>query len=125
MTPPLSCAQVINPCNSAFHPSVRDAKMRPEGSHELAVQQAYGGESNCFGCGVGNPDGLQLQSFRIKNGLVARVTLAKKHLCFPGIVSGGIITTLFDCHGGSCDHVEAPSHGCRAAALAPTNVSMA
>ncbi len=92
------CTQTINPCNSALHPAVRDAKIRPEGS-EVPIQQAYGGESHCFGCGEHNPDGLKLKSYRIKGGLVARITLEKKHLCFPGIVSGGIITTLFDCHG--------------------------
>lgn len=72
--------------------------MKPEGT-ELPIQHAYGGESNCFGCGRGNPDGLQLASYRISGGLHARITLANKHLCFPGIVSGGIITTIFDCHG--------------------------
>lgn len=75
--------------------------MRPQGT-ERPVQEAYGGESYCFGCGAANPDGLQLRSYRIKGGLMARITLANKHLCFPGIVSGGIITTLFDCHGELC-----------------------
>lgn len=88
----------INPCNSALHPAVRSAKIKPEGE-ALPIQHAYGGESYCFGCGQRNPDGLQLKSYRIKGGLVANITLEKKHLCFPGIVSGGIITTLFDCHG--------------------------
>ena len=66
---------------------------------ELPIQHAYGGESFCFGCGKCNEDGLQLKSYRIKGGLLAKISLQKKHLCFPGIISGGIITTLFDCHG--------------------------
>jgi acyl-coenzyme A thioesterase PaaI-like protein len=90
--------ELINPCNSTLHPAVREAKIKPEGE-ELPIQHAYGGESFCFGCGKCNEDGLHLKSYRIKGGLLAKITLQKKHLCFPGIISGGIITTLFDCHG--------------------------
>lgn len=49
--------------------------------------------------GPANPDGLQLKSRRIQNGLEAEVTVASKYCAFPGIVNGGIISTLMDCHG--------------------------
>jgi len=90
--------ELINPCDSPLHPSVREAKIKPS-AEEKPIQQSYAGESHCFGCGPHNPDGLQLKSYRIKNGLSAKVILQNKWMCFPGIASGGIITTLFDCHG--------------------------
>jgi hypothetical protein len=44
-------------------------------------------------------DGLHLESFRVQNGLSATVQLASKYQAFPGIINGGIISALFDCHG--------------------------
>jgi hypothetical protein len=67
---------------------------------ELAVQEAYTPESQCFGCGPASADGLRLASFRAANGgLTARTRLASKYQAFPGIINGGAISTLFDCHG--------------------------
>ena len=43
--------------------------------------------------------GLHLQSFRAINGLRATVTIPRVFQAFPGIVNGGIVNTLFDCHG--------------------------
>lgn len=40
-----------------------------------------------------------MRSFRAENGLVAKTTVAQKFQAFPGIINGGIISTLFDCHG--------------------------
>lgn len=88
----------VNPCNSPFHPAVRLAALLPA-EDEKPIQHSYAAEAHCFGCGPLNVDGLQLQSFRIRNGLTSKVTLKKQHMCFPGIASGGVITTLFDCAG--------------------------
>ncbi|KFM27478.1 hypothetical protein F751_6059 [Auxenochlorella protothecoides] len=43
--------------------------------------------------------GLRLESYRIRHGLQASITLDDKYCTFPGIINGGIISTLFDCHG--------------------------
>ncbi|MHA1959568.1 MAG: PaaI family thioesterase [Candidatus Thorarchaeota archaeon] len=52
----------------------------------------------CFGCGKNNPDGLQLKSYWEGDEVVATWKPKEYHLAFPGIVNGGIISTLIDCH---------------------------
>ncbi|GBF98970.1 hypothetical protein Rsub_11556 [Raphidocelis subcapitata] len=87
----------INPCNSTLHPAA-EAGIEPEGT-ELAVQDAYTPHSTCWGCGPSAQTGLRLRSFRVRNGLEARVQLPDQYCAFPGIINGGIISTLIDCHG--------------------------
>ena len=65
----------------------------------LPVQDEYAPNSICFGCGPSNKDGLQLKSYRTDGGLVAEFKCDKKHQAFPGVVNGGIIGSLIDCHG--------------------------
>ncbi len=36
---------------------------------------------------------------RVPGGLEATLTLDKKYCAFPGIINGGIISAIFDCHG--------------------------
>lgn len=56
-----------------------------------AVSQEY---SNCFGCGEDNPIGLRLK-FRFEgDALVTDFTPGSEHEGWPGIVNGGIISTL-------------------------------
>ncbi|GBF99895.1 hypothetical protein Rsub_12691 [Raphidocelis subcapitata] len=90
---PPRTGHVINP--SDLRPG---AESGPDGA-ALPVQEAYTPESACFGCGPSSEDGLRLRSFRIANGLEARVTLGQQYCAFPGIVSGGVLSTLLDCHG--------------------------
>ena len=52
----------------------------------------------CWGCGKNNQHGLQLQSFWEGEEAVATWTPQEHHLAFPGILNGGIISTLIDCH---------------------------
>ena len=68
---------------------------------ELSVQEAYTPESRCFGCGPSaDAAALHLRSFRgPAGGLVAHTTLDTAYQAFPGIVNGGIVSALFDCHG--------------------------
>ena len=40
-----------------------------------------------------------MRSFRIKNGLEARVKFPTKYSAFPGILNGGLVGTLFECQG--------------------------
>ena len=63
------------------------------------VQHEYAPNSICFGCGPANKAGLQIQSHRIDNGLVMEYLPNETHQAFPGMVNGGIIGTLLDCHG--------------------------
>ncbi|KAF5834906.1 hypothetical protein DUNSADRAFT_8177 [Dunaliella salina] len=89
----------INPCNSQMHPAVRAGVITVEGQ-ELSVQEAYTAKSHCFGCGPSHPDGLHLRSYRtMKNGLEAHVRIPAKYCAFPGILNGGILSSLLECHG--------------------------
>lgn len=66
---------------------------------EKCVQQEYAPNSICFGCGPANKAGLQIESHRIDNGLVMEYLPNETHQAFPGMINGGIIGTLLDCHG--------------------------
>lgn len=63
------------------------------------VQRQYAPSSICFGCGPANEKGLQINSIRKDNGLELKFTPSEEHQAFPGMVNGGIIGTLLDCHG--------------------------
>ena len=63
------------------------------------VQREYAPSSICFGCGPANEQGLQIDSHRIENGLILHFTPEDHHQAFPGMINGGIIGTLLDCHG--------------------------
>lgn len=65
----------------------------------LPVQDEFAPNSICFGCGPSNIDGLQLKSYRSDGGLAAEFKCEKKHQAFPGVINGGIIGSLIDCHG--------------------------
>lgn len=65
----------------------------------LPVQDEFAPNSICFGCGPSNVDGLQLKSYRSDGGLAAEFKCEKKHQAFPGVINGGIIGSLIDCHG--------------------------
>ncbi len=49
--------------------------------------------------GPSHPDGLQLKSRRIAGGLEARLRIPSKYCAFPGIINGGVLSTIIDCHG--------------------------
>ena len=63
-----------------------------------SLQERYAPRSICFGCGPANADGLRIHSVPEGEGLVANWTPAPRHQAFEGVVSGGIIGALFDCH---------------------------
>ena len=65
----------------------------------LPVQDEFAPNSICFGCGPLNKDGLQLKSYRSNGGLIAEFESEEKHQAFPGVINGGIIGSLIDCHG--------------------------
>ncbi len=70
------------------------------GSEEGAsVQEEHAPSSICFGCGPANEDGLRIRSFRSEGGLEMEFDPKEEHQAFPGMINGGIIGTLLDCHG--------------------------
>jgi acyl-coenzyme A thioesterase PaaI-like protein len=102
----------VNPCNSKLHPAFVEAGIEPEESEELPVQSAYTPESVCWGCGPSAPDGLRLSSYRIPGGLESTVTLDEKYCAFPGIMNGGVVSTLFDCQGNWTSAIALMDRGC-------------
>ncbi len=52
----------------------------------------------CWGCGKNNRHGLRLKSYWADEEAVATWQPKDYHLSFPGILNGGIIATLIDCH---------------------------
>jgi acyl-coenzyme A thioesterase PaaI-like protein len=63
-----------------------------------SLQERYAPASTCFGCGPGNAKGLRIRSFAEGEELVALWTPEPHHEAFPGVLNGGIIGTLLDCH---------------------------
>ncbi len=63
-----------------------------------SLQSRYAPASRCFGCGPANGSGLRIESFRDEDGLVARWRPGPDHEAFAGVLNGGIVGTLLDCH---------------------------
>jgi acyl-coenzyme A thioesterase PaaI-like protein len=68
--------------------------------NEKSLQETYAPEGICFGCGVKNEKGLRIRSFPTENGeeVVAEWHAELHHQAFPGMLNGGIIGALLDCH---------------------------
>lgn len=65
-----------------------------------AIQDRYDDAFQvCYGCGAQNEKGLQLKSYPKENRVVARFQPDSSHLGVPGVVYGGLIASLIDCHG--------------------------
>jgi len=64
-----------------------------------SLQDEHGKNNVCFGCGPENAGGLRLKSFPDGDEVVATWTAQKHHEAFPGVLNGGIIGALLDCHG--------------------------
>jgi len=65
---------------------------------DCSLQERYSPQGKCFGCGPANDRGLRLQSFVRGDEVVAEWQPAEHHQAFPGMLNGGIIGTLLDCH---------------------------
>jgi len=63
-----------------------------------SIQERFAPVSRCFGCGPANELGLRLESRPGSEGLVASWMPAAHHEAFAGVLNGGIIGTLLDCH---------------------------
>jgi acyl-coenzyme A thioesterase PaaI-like protein len=68
---------------------------------DLSIQERFAPEGRCFGCGPANANGLRIRSFRSAEDpeeMVADWRPSPRHEAFSGVVNGGIIGTLLDCH---------------------------
>ncbi len=65
---------------------------------EKSLQDTYFAAGICFGCGPANDPGLHEKSMVEGDEVVATWRAAKHHEAFPGMLAGGIIGTLLDCH---------------------------
>ena len=63
-----------------------------------SLQEKYAPENACFGCGPANPEGLHIRSFVRGEEVVAEWKPETRYEAFPGVLNGGIIGALLDCH---------------------------
>lgn len=63
-----------------------------------SLQQRYAPEGRCFGCGPANPRGLHVGSHVAGEDVIATWTPEPYQEAFEGVLNGGIIGTLLDCH---------------------------
>jgi len=63
-----------------------------------SIQETYAPNMACFGCGPANEKGLRIRSFPQGEKTIAEWQPESHHEAFPGVLSGGIIGTLLDCH---------------------------
>ncbi len=65
---------------------------------EKSLQETYAPNGICFGCGVTNEKGLQIKSFANGEETICEWHAEPHHQAFPGMLSGGIVGALLDCH---------------------------
>lgn len=63
-----------------------------------SLQETYAPHNACFGCGPSNDKGLRIRSFVEGDSVVATWKPEPHHEAFPGVLNGGIIGSLLDCH---------------------------
>ncbi len=75
---------------------------------EKSLQEIFAPKNICFGCGPANEKGLRIRSIAINdNETKCEWTPQKFHEAFPGVLNGGIIGALLDCHSNwtACYHL--------------------
>jgi acyl-coenzyme A thioesterase PaaI-like protein len=73
----------------------------PATTIERSLQQRFAPAGRCFGCGPANPIGLRIGSRPDPADeaiLIASWQPLPDHEAFAGVVNGGILGTLLDCH---------------------------
>jgi acyl-coenzyme A thioesterase PaaI-like protein len=66
-----------------------------------SLQERYAPGNHCFGCGPANARGLRIRSFPAPDDaeqLLCTWSPEPYHEAFPGVLNGGIVGTLLDCH---------------------------
>lgn len=65
---------------------------------DKSLQETYAPANICFGCGPANERGLGIRSFVDGDTVVCDWTPSDHHQAFPGMLNGGIVGALLDCH---------------------------
>jgi acyl-coenzyme A thioesterase PaaI-like protein len=66
---------------------------------ETAIQDFYEDEvAVCYGCGRNNPQGLHIRTHWDGKEGVCHFKPQPHHTAYPGIVYGGLLANLIDCH---------------------------
>jgi acyl-coenzyme A thioesterase PaaI-like protein len=63
-----------------------------------ALQDLYAPSNRCFGCGPKNEKGLRIKSIVDGDQVIADWMPESHHEAFTGMLNGGIIGALLDCH---------------------------
>ena len=63
-----------------------------------SLQDRLAANNACFGCGPANPRGLQIKSYPEGDTVVMEWSPEERHEAFEGVLNGGIIGTVMDCH---------------------------
>jgi len=63
-----------------------------------SLQETFAPNNACFGCGPANDKGLRIRSVPEGDRVVCRWTPEPHHEAFPGVLNGGIIGAILDCH---------------------------
>jgi len=73
----------------------------------LSLQDRYAPNGICFGCGPRNDKGLRIKSHPVGEELVADWTPEPHHQAAEGMLNGGIVGALLDCHSNwaACHHL--------------------
>ncbi|MER7072913.1 PaaI family thioesterase [Terrabacter sp. NPDC000476] len=98
-----------------------DAPVDVDRDLPLSIQERLYPDLPCFGCGPGNPKGLQLRSYPLgaddsdhsagSEGVGASFTPWPEHDNGLGYLNGGIIGTVLDCHSAAAVMLEAERQG--------------
>lgn len=67
-------------------------------NEQPCLQERYAPHNACFGCGPANEKGLRIRSFPAGDEVVAEWRPQPHHEAFPGVLNGGIVGALLDCH---------------------------
>lgn len=78
--------------------SQEKTRQEDDAARGASLQERYAPLSVCFGCGPANEDGLRIRSFVEGDETVCEFAPDVSHVAFPGVLCGGIIGTLLDCH---------------------------
>jgi uncharacterized protein (TIGR00369 family) len=65
---------------------------------EKSLQEQFAPHNACFGCGPANERGLRIRSFARGAEVLAEWQPEAYQEAFPGVLNGGIIGALLDCH---------------------------
>ena len=69
-----------------------------DGDRGLSLQDRFAPANACFGCGPANEHGLRIKSHVCGDEVLADWQPSPHHEAFPGMLNGGIVGALLDCH---------------------------